>query len=131
MSLSQRRLMVQKNRQSTQRNSSYPPLSAQNFDSHQPQREANMPQEKREQMFASWRGSLQHDQQLRQPAQRENDGRRSAMISERRNKELAQQQQELNRQHIDSMIHEKMRTGQMQQLHRDRLRRLQASAKTE
>lgn len=131
MSLSQRRLMVQKNRQSTQRNSSYPSLSAQNFDSHQPQREANMPQEKREQMFASWRGSLQHDQQLRQPAQRENDGRRSAMISERRNKELAQQQQELNRQHIDSMIHEKMRTGQMQQLHRDRLRRLQASAKTE
>lgn len=134
MSLSQRRLMIQKNRMSSQqRNSSYPSLSAQNFDSHQPQREraSSTQQEKREQMFASWRGSLQHDQQLKQPAQRENDGRRSAMISERRNKEWAQQQQEINRQQIDMMIHEKMRTGQMQQLHRERLRRLQAGAKTE
>ncbi|KAH7051044.1 hypothetical protein B0J12DRAFT_76733 [Macrophomina phaseolina] len=136
MPLSQRKLMIQKNRMSSQqqqRNSSYPSLSAQNFDSHQPhrERESSNQQEKREQMFASWRGSLQHDQQLRQPAQRENEGRRSAMISERRNKEWAQQQQEINRQHIDMMIHEKMRTGQMQQLHRERLRRLQAGAKTE
>lgn len=135
MPLSQRRAMIQKNRLSaSNRNSSYPALSAQNFNTHQPQREPSMQQDKREQMFASWRGSLQQDQQARmQPAQRElTEGRRSAMISEqRRNKEWAQQQQEINRQNIDMMIHEKMRSGQMQQLHRERLRRLQSGAKTE
>ncbi|OJD31628.1 uncharacterized protein BKCO1_4600061 [Diplodia corticola] len=133
MPLSQRRMMIQKNRMSSQnRNSSYPTLSAQNFNSHQPQREPPMQQDKREQMFASWRGSLQQDQHSRQPAQRElTEGRRSEMISERRNKELVQQQREINRQNIDMMIHEKMRSGQMQQLHRERLRRLQSGAKTE
>ncbi|KAL1642091.1 hypothetical protein SLS58_005680 [Diplodia intermedia] len=133
MPLSQRRMMIQKNRMSTQnRNSSYPSLSAQHFNSHQPQREPPMQQDKREQMYASWRGSLQQDQHRRQPAQREvSEGRRSEMISERRNKEMVQQQQEINRQNIDMMIHEKMRSGQMQQLHRERLRRLQSSAKTE
>lgn len=134
MPLSQRRAMIQKDRQSAQRNSSYPSLLAQNFDSHQPKRESSKaPQQKREQMFASWRGSLQQDQQIRQPgAQREKgEDHRSAMISERRNKEWAAQQQEINRQQLDMMIHEKMRTGQMQQLHRERLRRLQAGARTE
>ena len=134
MPLSQRRAMIQKNRLSaSNRNSSYPALSAQNFNTHQPQREPSMQQDKREQMFASWRGSLQQDQQARmQPAQRElTEGRRSAMISEqRRNKEWAQQQQEINRQNIDMMIHEKMRSGQMQQLHRERLGRVQSGAKT-
>ncbi|KAF2176773.1 hypothetical protein K469DRAFT_397055 [Zopfia rhizophila CBS 207.26] len=100
----------------------------QGFDSHQPKREASMDQGKREAMLASWRESMRQDMTPTQMVVVGEDGRRAAMISDIRQKELEKQHQEIAATYRDAMMDNMMRSGEMLDAHREAMRRMQANA---
>jgi hypothetical protein len=56
------------------------------------------------------------------------EDRRTAMLNERRNKEMEKQKRELAKQQRESLMDMQMRSGAMLEAHRDAMRRMQASA---
>jgi hypothetical protein len=100
----------------------------QGFDSHQPRRYSggNDPT-RREVMLANWRESMRQEApQVNNTVNEE--GRRIALINERRQKELEKQQQDMAAQQRESVMGNMMRSGQMLDAHREAMRRMQAKA---
>ncbi len=98
------------------------------FDSHQPKRtSSSQSDQKREALYAEWREGI------REVPRPESSGyaavqQREALMSERRQKELEKQQWEMMQQQRASQMESMMRSGQMQDAHREAMRKLQANA---
>lgn len=81
--------------------------------------------DKREAMMKSWRESIKSDQQTNSHTVHSIQERRGEMLNERQQLVSAEKQRENFR---DEMLGERMRQGDMLELHKEALRRLQASA---
>ena len=103
------------------------------FNSHQPERASGgMDPTKRESLLHTWRESLREDGRPRTSAAATADeGRRMAMINERRREQHATQQHQQAQQIRDHTFDNMMRRGDMLDLHREALKRMQANARTE
>lgn len=99
----------------------------QGFDSHQPKRTSGMDQGKREAMLATWRESMRNEMSPVQPVVAD-EGRRAAMLNERRQKEMEKQQQAIAANHRDTVFDSMMRRGDMLDAHKEAMRRMQAAA---
>lgn len=98
------------------------------FDSHAPRRmSSSQTQQKREELFAGWRESVQ-DVKPRQTAAVVAEQQRVALLNEKRQKEMRQQQRESIAQQRASKMDQMMRSGQMLDVHREAMRKMQASA---
>ncbi|ORY17662.1 hypothetical protein BCR34DRAFT_23313 [Clohesyomyces aquaticus] len=132
MTLAQQKQLIQSQKQpsaSLQRQTSWGiGANAQGFDSHQPKRDSTTDQGRRESMLASWRESMRHETVPAQTIAISEESRRAAMISDARQKEMEKQQQAMASTYRDTMMGNMMRSGQMQEAHREAMRRLQANA---
>ncbi|KAF2841547.1 hypothetical protein M501DRAFT_1014345 [Patellaria atrata CBS 101060] len=132
----QRQRSLQQGRQSkspTQMQGSWPiPEQHQIYDSHQPKRVSSIDQGKREAMLASWRETVKQDTQ--QPINKvastpaEIEARRAAMMNERRQVRLQEQVQAQVATQRNSAVESMMRRGDMLDLHRNAMRKMQADA---
>ncbi len=129
MSLSQRRSLIQQQRQQQQQSTTYLPSQAQLFDAHQPQRysSASNP-DRRGAMLASWRQSVRQDLAMNQQPNFSVDARRQDLMTEKYQSALNQQQQAMAVNYRDSVFDQAMRRGDMLDLHKEALRKMQASA---
>lgn len=99
------------------------------FDSHQPKRTVGSGSEqKREELLAGWRGSIQQTGVPMQSTAAREEQQRAAMMNAKRQKEMEQQQQAAVAHQRESMRNVMMRSGEMLEAHRDAMRRMQASA---
>jgi hypothetical protein len=98
------------------------------FDSHQPRRTSNIQSDlKREELYAGWRGNIREVT----PPQTQAyivEQQRTALLNERRQKELEKQQREAAQQQRASMLDSMMRSGHMLDAHREAMRKMQANA---
>ena len=128
MSLSQRRSLIQQQRQLQQ---SSPQLSSQgqSYDSHQPQRysSASNP-DRREAMLASWRHSVRQDLAFNQQPNFSVDARRQDLMMEKYQTGINQQHQAMAVKYRESVFDQAMRRGDMIDLHKEAIRKMQASA---
>ncbi|KAI9805154.1 MAG: hypothetical protein M1825_000988 [Sarcosagium campestre] len=126
MPLAERKDLIQRQHQ-LQR-----PMSAsqtQIFNSHQPARIPTVPDaQKREHMLATWRASIQEDLTLNQLPKAATDARRAEMLAERQQKQQSQRQQAVVSTLRESQIDERMRRGDLHDLHKEAMRRMQANA---
>ena len=128
MSLSQRRSLIQLQRQ-LQNSSPHLSQQAQAFDSHQPQRCSVTPNpDRREAMLASWRQSVRQELALNQQPNFSVDARRQDLMVDKHQSSLNQQQQAMAVNHRDSVFDQAMRRGDMLELHKEAIRKMQASA---
>lgn len=128
MTLSQRRSLIQQQLQRRQ-SSTYLAPQGQLFDAHQPQRHSSTPTpDKREAMLASWRESVRQDLSMNQQPNSNVDARRQDLMMEKYQSALNQQQQAMAVNHRDSVFDQAMRRGDMLDLHKEALRKMQASA---
>ena len=97
------------------------------YDSHQPRRTNTIDSAKQSNMLAQWRQSLEQDAASRQPLLVDEHAR-NAMVNERRQVELQNQLQYVERERRQNSIDVAMRSGQFHDAHRDALRRMQAKA---
>ncbi|KAF2114784.1 hypothetical protein BDV96DRAFT_85063 [Lophiotrema nucula] len=136
LTLAQRRNMIQKQKPpsaSQQRRQSGRVATGsgqpQIYDSHQPRRSSGgYDQDRREVMLANWRESIRHEAVPAQPTVVGEQARRAVMITDRRQKETHKQQQVVAAQYRDSMMDSMMRSGEMLDVHREAMRRMQAKA---
>ncbi|KAH0555650.1 hypothetical protein GP486_006405 [Trichoglossum hirsutum] len=100
------------------------------FDSHQPARpeSRSQPADKREAMLAAWRESVRHDLTQTQLPKFAVETRRADMLNDRQQSLLNQRQQALATNYRDSVLDERMRRGDMLDLHKEVLRKMQANA---
>ncbi|KAI9784956.1 MAG: hypothetical protein M1839_001152 [Geoglossum umbratile] len=127
MSLKDRRELIQQ-QAITQGQQSQPAATA--FDSHQPVRPESRVQsaDKREAMLASWRESVRQDLTQTQQPKFAVESRRADMLSDRQQSLLNQRQQAMATNYRDSVLDERMRRADMLDLHKEVLRKMQASA---
>ena len=98
-------------------------------DSRQPQRQAStFVPGKRESMLADWQGSLQRESSITAVPQATLNQRRAEMMVERRKSQQSKQRQEVTQQYREKAVEQAMRTGDMQALHMQAMRKLQAKA---
>lgn len=110
-----------------------------NFDSHQPKRTSGIDHEEQASRYAKWRASTA--EMMQNPAGGAggagtgptaaavaDEGRRAAMLAERRQAEARRQQSEQYAAYRDSAFDSMMRSGDMHGLHREVMRKMQASA---
>lgn len=97
------------------------------YDSHQPKRNNTVDSRRQSHMLAQWRESLQQDAASRNPL-RGDDQAHLAMVNERRQTQIYNQAQEARREKRQSAMDLAMRSGQLNNAHRDRLRKMQAQA---
>lgn len=99
------------------------------IDTHQPDRKTtSFVPERRESMLADWRGSMRHDVESRVDPQANIEQRRADMMLERRQSNLGKQREEATRQSKDMISAQAMRSTDMQALHREAMRKMQAKA---
>jgi len=104
-------------------------VQAQGFDSHQPKRRVGSgSDEKREQLLAGWRESMQQNPGPQQGTSAMDEQQRIAMMQAKQQREMEKQQQAAASQQRQSMRDHMMRSSQMQDAHREAMRRMQASA---
>jgi len=130
MTLAQRKQLIQNQQlQPQQRRQGTWPLAehVQGFDSHQPKRTSGIDQSKREAMLATWRESVRQEIAPVQPVVAD-EGRRIAMINDRKQKEMEKQQQAMAATYRDTVFDDMMRRGDMLDLHKEAMRRMQAAA---
>jgi hypothetical protein len=130
MTLAQRKQLIQNQQlQPQQRRQGTWPLAehTQGFDSHQPKRTSGIDQSKREAMLATWRESVRQEIAPVQPVVAD-EGRRTAMINDRKQKEMEKQQQAMAATYRDTVFDNMMRRGDMLDLHKEAMRRMQAAA---
>lgn len=131
MTLAQRKQLIQNQQlqpHQQQRQGTWPLAEhIQGFDSHQPKRTSGIDQSKREAMLASWRESVRQEMAPVQPVVAD-EGRRIAMINERKQKEMEKQQQVIAATYRDTVFDSMMRRGDMLDLHKEAMRRMQAAA---
>ena len=135
MSLSERKALMaqqqmQQQQQQPQQQQYIGPLTAHNqpFDSHQPKREHAVDPQRRETMLAHWRQSIQQEIGAKQQEQPVSEFRRAEMLNERHQSRLSQQQVAMANKVRDSVFDERMRRGDMIDLHKEAMRRMQANA---
>ncbi|KAI9826652.1 MAG: hypothetical protein M1832_006248 [Thelocarpon impressellum] len=134
MTLSERRALMQQQQQQQQQpvRASVGPMTAhsQPFDSHQPRRESAAPDpQRREAMLAQWRQSVQQEFGAeRQQAPAASEFRRAEMLHEKHASRASQQQAAMASKMRDSVFDERMRRGDMIDLHKEALRKMQANA---
>jgi hypothetical protein len=97
------------------------------FDSHQPKRASAQSDQKREQLYASWRDNMR-DVTPPQTAAYVAEQQRMSLLNERRQKEAEKQQREMIQQQRASQMDSMMRSGAMMDAHRDAMRKMQANA---
>jgi hypothetical protein len=103
--------------------------AVESFDSHQPKRTVGSgTDQKREELLAGWRGSIQQTGVPMQSAATREEQQRAAMMNAKRQKEMEQQQQAAVAHHRESMRHNMMRSSEMLDVHREAMRRMQSSA---
>ncbi|KAK4988272.1 hypothetical protein LTR66_007359 [Elasticomyces elasticus] len=133
MTLAERRILMQQR----QRQGSWP-LHAQTqhqqqqqqqliYDSHQPKRTNAVDRGKQDVMLSKWRQAIQADNQLHAPLLAD-ENRRQAMLGERRQVQLQQQERLAVASHRENAFGNLMRRGDMLDLHRDAMRKMQARA---
>ena len=130
MTLAQRKQLIQNQQlQPQQRRQGTWPLAEhiQGFDSHQPKRTSGIDQSKREATLATWRESVRQEIAPVQPVVAD-EGRRIAMINDRKQKEMEKQQQVMAATYRDTVFDNMMRRGDMLDLHKEAMRRMQAAA---
>jgi hypothetical protein len=99
------------------------------FDSHQPRRTNTAGSEqKREVLLADWRESIRQDGTPVQSAAMVVEEQRRAVLSTKRQMEMEQQHQAMVAHQRDSMRQSMMRNNDMQDAHREAMRKLQAAA---
>ena len=124
MPLAQRRSLIQ-----AQRNSSFPaPQQSMVFDSHQPKRTSTVDSRKQAADLALWRDSMRSDMAQRAPRIAEEDQARTQMMTQRRHSQMKQEQQAAAAQHREGVFDNMMRRGDMLDLHREKLHKMQANA---
>lgn len=130
MSLSQRKSLIQQQRQLRQSSSSsHLSQRGPSFDSHQPQRYSITPNpDRREAMLSSWRQSVRQDLAFNQQPNFSVDARRQDLLAEKYQSGLNQQQQTMAVNYRDSVFDQAMRRGDMMDLHKEAIRKMQASA---
>jgi hypothetical protein len=131
MSLAERRAMIQ--RQQQQHRQSQPLLPRQNsqsFNSHQPNRDGReLDRQRQESMLAQWRQSIQQDLAATQdPEVTAADEQRAKMLQDKQHLRQSQQQAAMYNKSRDTAFDEMMRRGDMIDLHREALRKMQANA---
>ena len=98
-------------------------------DSRQPDRRASsFVPGKRDTMLAEWQGSLSRDHSVAAMPQVTLNQRRSEMMLERRQSQQSKQRQEASQQYRDQVVEQAMRSTDMQALHREAMRKMQAKA---
>ncbi|KAI7531134.1 hypothetical protein KC331_g14286 [Hortaea werneckii] len=97
------------------------------YDSHQPKRNNTVDSRRQSNMLAQWRESLQQDAASRNPL-RDDEQAHLVMVNERRQTQIQNQAQEARREKRQSAMDLAMRSGQLNNAHRDRLRKMQAQA---
>jgi len=99
------------------------------FDSHQPRRShTGGSDQKREVLLADWRESIRHDGTPVQSVATMAEEQRRAVLTTKRQREMEQQHQAMVAQQRDSMRQSLMRNNDMQDAHREAMRKLQAAA---
>ncbi len=79
-------------------------------------------------MLASWRHSVRQDLALNQQPNSSVDARRQDLMMEKYQSGLNQQQQAMAVNYRDSVFDQAMRRGDMLDLHKEAIRKMQASA---
>ncbi|KAI9714865.1 MAG: hypothetical protein M1820_000154 [Bogoriella megaspora] len=125
MPLSQRRSMIQ-----AQRNSPGGNLIRQStgFDSHQPRRTSGIDTKKQSANLALWRESVRADMASKTPKIYEEENARNHMMMQRRESQMKLEHQAAAAQHRESAMDNMMRRGDMLELHREKMRKMQATA---
>lgn len=131
MTLSQRRSLMQLNQTQTATPTHKPRASIYStmaYDSHQPARQSSTNSVQQSQRLNQWRQTLQADVQAKQPPRAVESNARQNMLDERRQSEMrhARKKEQLERR--QSTIDEAMRRGQLDGVHRDAMRKMQAKA---
>lgn len=87
-------------------------------------------QERRDHMLASWRNSVRQELSSNTvpQVQSEMDARRTELMNEKYQLGLSRQQKATYASHRDSMIDQAMRRGEMLDVHREAMRKMQAAA---
>jgi hypothetical protein len=128
MLLSERRNMIRQAslQQLTSASMQQPPTP---FDSHQPRRQSSVPGPiQREYQLASWRESVQQDLQSTAKPTRAIERRRSTLWLEKRAEEEKKALEQKKKEGRDSAFDQRMRRGDLLELHREALRKMQAAA---
>jgi hypothetical protein len=98
-------------------------------DSRQPlQRASTFVPGKRDSMLADWQGSLRRESTITAVPQATLNQRRAEMMLERRQSEQSKQREEVTQQYREKVFEQAMRTTDMQALHREAMRKMQAKA---
>ena len=127
MSLAERRAIIQQQRHSQ---SLLPRQNSQTFDSHQPNRDGRAhDRQRQENMLAQWRHSIQKDLVATQdPEVIAADEQRAKLLQDKQQQRQSQQQAAMYHKSRDSAFDEMMRRGDMLDLHREAMRKMQANA---
>jgi Domain of unknown function (DUF4203) len=100
-----------------------------NFDAHLPKRSSSaMSVQKRDSMFASWRESMRQEVSLGLVPDETVDTRRADMLMEKRQSRMSQQYSEATKINQETAFEQAMRRGDMQELHKEAMRKMQANA---
>ncbi|GAB7362186.1 hypothetical protein MBLNU230_g2212t1 [Neophaeotheca triangularis] len=97
------------------------------YDSHQPKRNNTVDTAKQGRIYNQWRQSLQAEAAARQPQWNE-DSARQSMLNERRQIEAAQQRETARKVKRQSTRDSLLRTGALNDVHRQAMRKMQAKA---
>jgi hypothetical protein len=99
------------------------------YNSHQPERrKSTFVPGRRDSMLADWQGSLQRENSITAIPKVTADQRRAEMMKEKRQSLQNKQRQEVTQQYREQVLDQAMRTTDMQALHREAMRKLQAKA---
>ncbi|KAK6394376.1 hypothetical protein LTR65_001710 [Meristemomyces frigidus] len=130
MTLAERKAFMQQQQMQWSRQGTWPVPGRKSsviYDSHQPKRTNTVDSNKQSTMLNQWRQSLQQDAAAKQPLLADENAR-LAMINRRRQFELQQQLQDVERANRQSAMDIAARSGQLHGVHRDALSRMQAKA---
>lgn len=99
------------------------------FDSRQPaRRSSTFVPGKRDSMLADWQGSLQQESSMTAIPKAALEQRRAEMMLERRQSKQSRQREEVTQHYRENVVERAMRTTDMQALHREAMRKMQAKA---
>lgn len=91
-------------------------------------RESRGPVQSKSMKMAAWRESLQEDLTRSQAPLVDVDAARQGLMDQQRRAQIAQTQRALASENLNNSIAERMRRGEMQDVHREAMRRMQATA---
>jgi hypothetical protein len=127
MPLSQRRAIIQQQQSTVLPENHLAPMSS--FDAHLPQPSSSAATtQKRESMLASWRESMRQDAVLSSGPQQTVETRRAEMLMEKHQSTVSHQYSEATKTVHEQAFEQAMRRGDMQELHKQAMRKMQANA---